>query len=83
MLYAELKLEAVRDLLDEKQWEPMLADAQKPCALEPTFPTHYVYCAFALKQLGRTKELQEVCEKGLKLDMPDVVRKQLIGLKEE
>lgn len=66
----------------QKQWEPMLADAQQSCILEPTVPTHYVYCAFALKQLGRTQERQEVCEEGLKLQMPEAVRKQLADLKE-
>lgn len=65
-----------------KEWELMLADAQQSCKLEPTVPTNFVYCAMALKQLGRTEELQAVCEKGLKLDMPDTVRKQLTSMKE-
>jgi tetratricopeptide (TPR) repeat protein len=65
-----------------KEYEPMLADAQQSCKLEPTVPTHYLYCAVALKQLKRTKELQEVCEAGLKLEMPATLRQQLTALKD-
>ena len=65
----------------QKEWELMLADAQQSCILEPTVSTHYLYCAIALKQLGRTQEQQEVCEEGLKLQMPEAVRKQLEDLK--
>eukprot|EP01046_Picozoa_sp_COSAG06_P094087 COSAG06_NODE_40254_length_403_cov_1.532895_1_plen_88_part_10 len=64
-----------------KQYKPMLADAQQSCKLEPTVPTHYLYCAVALKQLGRMKELQEVCEAGLKLEMPPTLRQQLTALR--
>lgn len=64
-----------------KQYQPMLADTQSSCKLEPNVPNHYLYCAVALKQLGRTDELAQVCDNGLKLEMPDTLRQQLTALK--
>ena len=65
-----------------KQYEPMLADARESCKLEPTVPTHYLYCAVALKQLGRHEELLSTCEAGLGLEMPDTLRQQLTALRD-
>ena len=63
-----------------RQWQEMAADARQSCSLEPSKPENFLRCAVALKQLGKEKELQEVCAKAEALEMPANLRTQLEAL---